>query len=328
MSQWRFEDCGVRVEFVNERDRCVQSCIFEEHALTAACARFVALATRPVSAGDPLVCVPHEALFTPAAARRCAACAAVAAAAPLSDWQVLSLALLHERSLGGASSWAPYVAVLPPQPQDDEDASAFLHPLLWPPGFTAQVLAGSPMLAKVQSRLATCAEDGATLRAAIAAAAAAAPGAKLPEPPSDADVRWAASVLLSRAFYLEDVPEHVDEADSDGDAGESADEDDDADVAPYSTLALVPWADRRVPRFGLFAASGMTRAALCTQLEPQLHGRRRGRAALRPRVALRGAARAQVLRGGRPGLRLVRRRAGAHRHAAGLRLCGAADGGG
>ena len=94
-----------------------------------------------MSAGEPLVCVPYEALLTPVAARRCAACAAVAAAAPLSDWQTLTLALLHERSLGDASAWAPYLAVLPPQPRDEGDASAFLHPLLWPPGFAARACA-------------------------------------------------------------------------------------------------------------------------------------------------------------------------------------------
>lgn len=209
--------------------------------------RYAALAARPVRAGAPLVRVPCEALLTPAVARRCAACAAVAACAPLGDWQMLTLALLHERSLGAASAWAPYLAVLPPQPRDDDDASAFLHPLLWPSDFAAQALAGSPMLAKVQSRLATCAEDGALLRAAVAAAAAAAPGAQLPPPPSDADVRWAASVLLSRAFYLEDVHEHADEAESDGDGADEQDSDedgdDDAEFASYSTLALVPWAD-------------------------------------------------------------------------------------
>ena len=201
-----------------------------------------------MAAGDPLVRVPREALLTPATART--SCAAVVAAAPLGDWQLLTLSLLHERSLGDASAWAPYLAVLPPQPRGDDDASAYLHPLLWPAGYAEQVLAGSPMLAKVQSRLATCAEDGALLRAAIAAAAAAAPGATLPPPPSDADVRWAAAMLLSRAFYLEDVHEHANDADSDEEADGSADEDDDGDgeFASYSTLALVPWADRCVSR--------------------------------------------------------------------------------
>jgi len=218
LSQWHFDDCGVRVTFLNSRDR------------------FAALATRPVRAGEPLVRVPHDALFTPAAARRCVSCAAVAAAAPLMDWQLLVLALLHERSLGEASAWAPYLAVLPPQ----DDGDAFWHPLLWPVEFATRTLAGSPMLTKLQSRWATCVEDGALLRAAIAAAAAASPGVQLPQPPSDADVRWASSVLLSRAFYLEDV-------DGGGDEEGSDDEnDEDAEFASYSTLALVPWADRYV----------------------------------------------------------------------------------
>ena len=219
LSQWRFDDCGVRVTYLHARER------------------FAALATRPVRAGQPLVRVPHDALFTPTVARRCAAVAAVAAAAPLMDWQLLVLALLHERSLGEASAWAPYLAMLPARKSDD----AFWHPLLWPAEFATQTLAGSPMLAKLQSRWATCAEDVALLRSAIAAAAAASPGAQLPQPPSDADVRWASAMLLSRAFYLEDV-------DGGGDEDGSDDEnDDDAEFASYSTLALVPWADRCVP---------------------------------------------------------------------------------
>jgi hypothetical protein len=103
----------------------------------------------------------------------------------------------------------------------------------------------------------TCAEDADALCAAIAAAH---PGsAPLPAPPSAADVRWAASVLLSRAFYLEDVHDSADAAadaaDADDDAGNEDDdgeeydedeEEDDAQFAANSTLALVPWADRRV----------------------------------------------------------------------------------
>ncbi len=104
----------------------------------------------------------------------------------------------------------------------------------------------------MQSRVATCSEDAAALRNAIAAAAAASPHAPLPTPPTDADVRWAASMLLSRAFYLEDVPADAGAAASGGavddDADTAADEedDDDAGFAPNATLALVPWADRRV----------------------------------------------------------------------------------
>jgi hypothetical protein len=115
--------------------------------------------------------------------------------------------------------------------------------------FIARVSASNE--AAALQRLATCAEDGALLRAAIAAAAAAAPGATLPPPPSDADVRWAAAMLLSRAFYLEDVHELANDADSDEEADVSAEEDDegDSEFASYSTLALVPWADRCAPRF-------------------------------------------------------------------------------
>jgi hypothetical protein len=101
-----------------------------------------------------LVRVPRGALLTAAEARRCAACAAAAAAAaaPLSEWQLLCLALLHQRNLGAASAWAPYLAVLPPQPRDEGDAAAFAHPLLWPDAFAAQALAGSPMLVRYAAR--------------------------------------------------------------------------------------------------------------------------------------------------------------------------------
>ena len=108
--------------------------------------------------------------------------------------------------------------------------------------------------AKLQSRVMTCSDDAAALRGAIAAAAAASPAAPLPAPPTDADVRWAASMLLSRAFYLEDVPADADDvatgsggaAEDEDEADEDEDEDDDGGFAPNSTLALVPWADRRV----------------------------------------------------------------------------------
>ncbi len=107
---------------------------------------FGAVATRTIAAGDALVCVPREALLTPRRARECAACGA--AAAQLSDWQALALKLLHERALGGASAWAPYVAVLPPQPCDADDAASYDHPLLWPPGLAEELLAGSLMLVR------------------------------------------------------------------------------------------------------------------------------------------------------------------------------------
>jgi hypothetical protein len=120
------------------------------------------LATRPLRAGAPLVRVPRAALLTAAEARRCASCGAVADAAdasgsPLSEWQLLCLALLHQRALRDASAWAPYLAVLPPQPRSgdsgggdatSDDLSAFLHPLLWPTAFAERVLAGSPMLVR------------------------------------------------------------------------------------------------------------------------------------------------------------------------------------
>jgi hypothetical protein len=111
----------------------------------------------------------------------------------------------------------------------------------------------------------TCAEDGAALRAACDAAAARPGGAAPPAPPSDADVRWAASVLLSRAFYLEDMHENADDPDDPDDQADDAedgeqedfedfDEDDDAEFAPNSVLALVPWADRRAAQSQVLAA--------------------------------------------------------------------------
>jgi len=162
-----------------------------------------AVAERRVREGDAIVDIPLSALLRPAA--DCAA----ACAPEQGDWRPLLLTLLREASLGDASAWRAYLATLPPRQPE-----AWWHPLLWPPGAAEELLQGSLLLAQQQRRLAGVEGDAAALAAAASAA-------RLP-PPAEADTRWAAAVVSSRAFALQELP--------------GCGEGDEA-------LALVPWAD-------------------------------------------------------------------------------------
>ena len=130
--------------------------------------------------------------------------------------------LLLECALGASSSYAPYLATLPVQPTGPQDEAAFMHPLLWPPSLASSLLHGSFMLPKLRKSLEQCRDDAACIRAALSDH----PCGELATLPSDEDVRWAASMVLSRAFYLPGVDDDSDDAEN-----ESA------------VLALVPWAD-------------------------------------------------------------------------------------
>ena len=175
--------------------------------------------------------VPHAALLTPRVARECAGCGG--AATHLSDWQALTLKLLHERALGSASLWSAYLAVLPSQPVSAEDPAAYNHPLLWPPGLAQQLLEGSLMLPRYAQKCAECDQDAQRIRAALREL----PAAALPCPPSDADVRLATALMAARAFHLPGVDVYQ-RAPREGETEEEGDQEhyDDA-------LALVPWAD-------------------------------------------------------------------------------------
>ncbi|KAH7279877.1 hypothetical protein KP509_37G041900 [Ceratopteris richardii] len=115
--------------------------------------------------------------------------------------------------------WYPYLALLP-----TESEMAELHPLMWPQGLSEEWLSGSPMLLKLQQRFLNCREDYEALVAA---------GGNFLFPPeksidaivTEISTRWAASILLSRAFSL-DLTNELD----------------DDEFSEHSTV-LVPWAD-------------------------------------------------------------------------------------
>lgn len=163
-----------------------------------------AVATAPIPRRRVVVSVPRAAWLTP---REAAACPLVGRACrELSPFAALALKLLFERSRGGASFYAPYLATLPRQPSSDNDACSFSLPLLWPDGFAAPLLNGSLLASRLQWRRDNAAADHAAICSALEAAGV--QHAVLPPPPSG-DVRWAAAVLSSRAFRLEsdDTPE-------------------------------------------------------------------------------------------------------------------------
>lgn len=201
------------------------------HTGRASPRRLSGVATRRINEDDALVAVPRDALLTPRTARECPRVGA--ACRRLSDWQALVLKLLLERASGADSEYAPYLRTLPPQPAGPEDVAAFTHPLLWPDGLAESLLHGSLMLPKLRQSLKQCDEDAVCIREALRDC----PCSDLRDVPSDADVRWAASMVLSRAFYLPGVDEDLSTEEHEDDDGDAYIGDDAA------VLALVPWAD-------------------------------------------------------------------------------------
>ncbi|CAI5512549.1 unnamed protein product, partial [Closterium sp. Naga37s-1] len=138
-------------------------------------------------------------------AMECPVIGPLSRAAQLTGWQTLLLHLLWERAKGQGSFWEDYIAMLP-----YEQEMSRTHPLMLPDDWLRYWLQGSPLLQTIQSRGDMCRDDAAALVAAGAN--------KLPLPSqqqlqqqqqqqqqlvSEQSVRWAASVLLSRAFALD-----------------------------------------------------------------------------------------------------------------------------
>ncbi|MCO5568024.1 hypothetical protein L7F22_021720 [Adiantum nelumboides] len=169
--------------------------------------------------GDVVVQVPFQAFMSDQTARACPHVGPVMERAGLTAWQGLCLHLLFERARGIKSMWYPYLALLP-----SESEMVELHPLMWPQGMCQQWLAGSPMLFTLEQRLRNCKEDYEVMLAAAANGSLPSEGTKN-FVVTEASTRWAASILLSRAFSLDlSIPELDKEYDD-------------------CATVLVPWAD-------------------------------------------------------------------------------------
>ncbi|GJP38849.1 hypothetical protein CLOM_g653 [Closterium sp. NIES-68] len=192
--------------------------------------------SKGVKQGEVTVAVPHAAMMNVQTAMECPVIGPVSRASKLTGWQTLLLHLLWERAKGEGSFWEAYVAVLP-----YEHEMAQSHPLMCSDDWLSYWLQGSPLLQTIQSRCDMCRSDAAALVAAGAN--------NLPLPHtaptqplvseqqqqhhlvSEQSVRWAASVLLSRAFALDLSLDPVKPFPGD-------------DIStPGLTLCLVPWAD-------------------------------------------------------------------------------------
>ncbi|KAJ7552070.1 hypothetical protein O6H91_06G040400 [Diphasiastrum complanatum] len=170
--------------------------------------------------GRVVVKVPRRAFLSEETARNCPLIGPLAKRAALSTWQIMCLHLLCERARGQQSPWFSYICLLP-----FEIELVGAHPLLWPQRMRREWLAGSPMLDIIERRLQNCREDHEALIAAGASElmpVGTGSGGFITE----AAVRWAAVILLSRAFSL-DLEEQVQ-----------------GPVEFYGrSIALVPWAD-------------------------------------------------------------------------------------
>jgi hypothetical protein len=107
------------------------------------------VATQPLAAGTPLLCVPEPLLLTQARAVADAPPPLAAALAQLPEWSALATFLAAQRAAlegaGGASDWLPYVAALP---------SSTGGLLDWAPGEADALLAGTSHAAVAAERLA------------------------------------------------------------------------------------------------------------------------------------------------------------------------------
>ncbi|KAI5064839.1 hypothetical protein GOP47_0019534 [Adiantum capillus-veneris] len=175
--------------------------------------------TGGIGKGEVVVQVPLQAFMSEQTARACPHVGSVIQSAGLTAWQGLCLHLLYEKARGIGSMWHPYLALLPSEPEMVE-----LHPLMWPQGMCQEWLAGSPMLLTMEQRLRNCKEDYEVMLAAAA-------NGLLPLEPkknlvvTEVSTRWAASILLSRAFSLDlNMPEMDEDYDN-------------------RNTVLVPWAD-------------------------------------------------------------------------------------
>lgn len=167
--------------------------------------------------GQTIVQVRIQAFMSEYTAQACPHVGPIIRCSGMTAWQGLCLHLLVERAKGIESSWHPYLALLPTELQMVE-----LHPLMWPLGMCQKWLAGSPMLSRMEQRFSQCKEDYEIIRTACKKGEF--PG--IDSVVTEVSIRWAASILLSRAFSLD-----LDMQDQDMWNNDS------------HTTVLVPWAD-------------------------------------------------------------------------------------
>lgn len=173
-----------------------------------------------VQKGQVVAQVPLQAFMSEETALACPHVGPLIKRAEMTPWQGMCLHLLFERAKGHKSMWHPYIALLPTELEMVER-----HPLMWPQGLCQEWLAGSPMLSKMEGRFAQCKEDYKAI--VVAGASALVPFTSGSNSfITETSVRWAASILLSRAFSL-DLNKQDDNLWSD---------------ESHSTV-LVPWAD-------------------------------------------------------------------------------------
>eukprot|EP00887_Chlorella_sp_A99_P001195 scaffold14.g1195.t1 len=101
--------------------------------------------TRPVARGETMFAVPDSAWITMESVARSELGPALAGLGELEPWLAVTLLVLHERSKGAASAWAPYLAAL-----DAAAAAALGSPLLWSEA-ELELLAGSQLLSSTLS---------------------------------------------------------------------------------------------------------------------------------------------------------------------------------
>eukprot|EP00744_Colponema_vietnamica_P019241 GILI01027216.1.p1 GENE.GILI01027216.1~~GILI01027216.1.p1 ORF type:complete len:410 (+),score=110.33 GILI01027216.1:109-1230(+) len=95
---------------------------------------------KDVNPGDVVVTVPKDLFMTVSSAISSPLGPALRAAGSMHRDDILALHLLHEKSRGSASPWAPFIASLP-------SASELGQPVLWPESEMMTLLAGTSVLA-------------------------------------------------------------------------------------------------------------------------------------------------------------------------------------
>eukprot|EP00897_Mesotaenium_endlicherianum_P006022 jgi/Mesen1/5448/ME000272S04785 len=184
-----------------------------------------------IKQGNVIVQVPKRVLMNESTAAACPDIGPLVERAGLSEWQTLCLHLLWERARGVRSFWHPYIDLLPSKAH-----MAILHPLLWKQDQRSLLLQGSVLLPKIDQRLEQCRDDYHAIASAMAAHKPGPPGvvAAFEQAFCEAGVRWAAAVLLSRAFSL-DLQE-FDSNDALPPGGQRR-------LRHGGSISLVPWAD-------------------------------------------------------------------------------------
>ena len=150
------------------------------------------LARKEINTGQEIVKVPSKLLMTRAAAQR--ALGADVVTDELGEYIALAMLLIHERSLGASSFWAPYVGILPTADDvgqtwlwEDEDLN---------------LLEGSGVLASTASLRAKIEREHASLLADVVE-----PNGLDPAVYTLDAFKWAMSMLLSRAIDLRETEE-------------------------------------------------------------------------------------------------------------------------